>query len=227
MKIVFSDISTYCLTCESQEDSAKKNHIREQFESVEFVYPIIGIAKNKSGATGFMRMVEKGLKSQESGKPFSPFLMLEDDVSIHHKIHEIVIPDDADILYVGLSICSMNDCMFHYANYYESLPEYPEVVQIKHMLATHGIVVCSPLGASVIQRTMLEVFMSDRPWDVPLAFIQPYYKVYALRRPLVYQDATYGGDESCTRIVLDGPDRLLPKEWESYDLSTIRMIYRN
>jgi hypothetical protein len=220
-------LPVYCLSCDLAEKSIKKNHIQEQFNNVEFVYPIIGIAKNKSGASGFMRMVEKGLQLQEYGKPFSPFLMIEDDVSIYQPVHEITIPDNTDILYVGLSNCSMNDCMFHYANYYESLADYPEVIKIKHMLATHGILICSPLGASVIQRTMLEVFMTDVAWDVPLAFIQPYYNVYALKTPFVYQDSTYGGDEDCTKISLSGPDNILPQEWVTYDLCTIRMIYRN
>lgn len=227
MIIDLSTISTYCLTSETDEPGIKKPHIREQFPNTQFVNPILGIAKNKSGATGVIRIVEKGLRSQIPGKPFAPFLLIEDKVTIGRERKEFVIPDDADIFYIGISNCSMDDHKFHYANYYESVPEYPDVIRIKHMLSTHGIVVCSPLGAAVFQRTMLEVFLTDYPWDVPLAFIQPYYKVYALKTPYVYQDCTYGGYEKQTRLSLDGPDHPLPAEWVTTDLCTIRMIFRN
>jgi hypothetical protein len=70
---------------------------------------------------------------------------------------------------------------------------------------------------------MLEVYLSDKAWDIPLAYIQPFYNVYALRRPWVYQDSAYGGDEACTRITLEGEERELPKEWLSRDYATISM----
>ena len=223
MRIILSDIPKYCLTCEC-EGGSKRKHMEDIIQP-EFVMPIIGIQKNKSGATGFFRMVERGLKAQHRGEPFRPFLMLEDDISFSTDSSnlQIDVPDDADLLYVGLSNCSMNDYMFHYANYYQGVEAFPDVVRIKHMLATHGIMVCSALGASVLQRTMLEVYISDKAWDIPLAYIQPFYNVYALRKPWVYQDSNYGGDEACTRITLEGEDRELPKEWLSRDHATISM----
>ena len=175
-------------------------------------------------------MVEAGLMTQNSMKPFQPFLMIEDDIVFdieqkkYYTEHPILLPDNADILYIGLSNCSMDETMFHYANYYEPVNENTDVIRIKHMLSTHGILVCSALGASAIQRTMMEVWFSDKPWDVPLAFIQPYYNVYALRKPLVYQDANYGGDEGCTRISLESHENVLPNEWINRDLITIHAV---
>jgi hypothetical protein len=227
MHIVLHHIPVFVLTCE-EEGGSRRNHITSLFseekQPVSFIHPLMGIAKNKSGASGFSRMIEKGLRMQDRSTPFRPFLMLEDDISFSDGLKEIDVPEDADILYVGLSVCSMNDHRFHYANYYESVEGFPNVVRVKHMLASHGIMVCSALGAAVLQRTMLEVYLSDTAWDIPLAFIQPYYKVYALRRPWVYQDVAYGGDEACTRITLEGGDHRLPEEWVNGDLATIRMI---
>lgn len=223
MHIDFKNIKIFCLTCESEKEGHRRNHAKDMFHP-EFVEPIIGIAKNKSGASGFMKMVELGLKLQKCNQPFQPFILLEDDVSINRNIDTIDIPDDTDILYVGLSNCSMNDYCFHYANYYESVPNYSEIIRIKHMLSTHGIMVCSPLGASVIQKVMLEVFVSDKAWDIPLAYLQPYYNVYALRDPFVYQDEKYGGDERSTKITLYGPDNILPNEWITHDLICLRML---
>ena len=226
MKIVLADIPIYCLTCEEDtEKNSRRNHMENQI-APEFVMPIIGIPKNKSGASGFFRMIERGLKAQVRGEPFKPFLMVEDDVSfvMSRNQLEVDVPDDADVLYAGLSNCSMNSYCFHYANYYESVEGFPEVVRVQHMLASHGILVCSALGASALQRTMVEVFLSDKAWDIPLAFLQPYYRVYALRRPWVYQDAEYGGDEACTRITLEGEGNPLPPEFVTKDNVSIRML---
>lgn len=167
MKIDFSAIPIYCLTSETDEPGIRKSHIREQFSTaVDFVNPILGIAKNKSGATGVIRILEKGLRSQIPGEPFAPFLLIEDNVSIHNRGVDstvVDIPDNTDLFYIGISNCSMNDHRIHCANYYESVPEYPGVVRIKHMLSTHGIMICSPLAAAVVQRAMLEVFLTDYP----------------------------------------------------------------
>ena len=233
MRIQLTDIPIYCLTCEEENliqpnSISKRNHIESEWNrkglSGSFVSPVYsGIPKNKSGASGFFRMIDRGLKAQSRDAPFRPFLMLEDDISFTEEELTVDVPDNADILYVGLSNCSMNDYKFHYANYYTALANFPKIVRIKHMLASHGIMVCSALGAAVIQRTMVEVFLCDKPWDIPLAFLQPYYNVYAVRRPLVYQDANYGGDEACTLIKLEGEGKDLPENWINRDWFTVRM----
>jgi len=223
-----SQLPIFALTCECSNEAPRREHVLSEWKRLniqgEFVEPILGIPKNKSGASGFFRMIERGLQLQKRDEPFHPFLMIEDDISFQAEGDpSLDIPLDADILYIGLSNCSMNDYCFHHANYYTSVEGFPEIVRIKHMLASHGIMVCSALGAAVLQRTMLEVFLCDKPWDVPLAFIQPYYNVYALRKPWVYQDAQFNGDEACTRITLEGDDQPLPENWNNRDWATIRM----
>ena len=236
MKLEIKKIPAFCLTCFTDSDynnDNKRLKMRDEFAcmndglGIEFVNPIFtpDVPKNKSGASGFIRMIERGLMRQIPGEPFIPFILLEDDVSFlsmdPNINNEIDVPDDADILYIGISCCSMNADSFEYANYYESVPSYPSLVRVKNMLASHGIVICSPLGASAMQRTMMETWFSDRPWDVPMAYIQPYYHVYALRKPLVYQNAAKGGDESCTIIMLEGDGITLPFEYINCDLATI------
>jgi hypothetical protein len=233
MKIDIKGVSMFCLTCEYDETSIKRTAVKSEFSTMnsgsgpEFIHPILHqntgerTPKNKSGASGFIRMIEQGLMKQIPGKPFIPFILLEDDVSIMINRDTIDIPDNTDILYIGLSCCSMNHESFHYANYYESVDQYPEIIRIKNMLASHGVMICSPLGAAALQRTMMETWFSDRPWDVPMAYIQPYYHVYALRDPFVYQNESRGGDESCTKITLHDSHRLLPNEFIRCDLATI------
>jgi hypothetical protein len=81
-----------------------------------------------------------------------------------------------------------------------------DVVRIYHMLATHGIMVCSASGALAIQKSVLETYEKDLPWDICLAYIQPYYNVYALKSPLVYQDGKYGGYEKSTKFSIESSD---------------------
>ncbi|GAF87106.1 unnamed protein product [marine sediment metagenome] len=49
----------------------------------------------------------------------------------------------------------------------------------------------------------MDAYYTKVAWDVPLAQIQPYYNVYALKVPLFYQDSTVGGDENLTHFTLD------------------------
>ena len=232
MKIEIKKIPFFCLTCEYSETGIKRSSIKSEFSQFnsglgpEFIHPILitngeKTPKNKSGASGFIRMIERGLMTQIPGQPFIPFILVEDDVSVLVDRDTLDIPRNTDILYIGLSCCSMNKESFHYSNYYESVDQYPDIIRVKHMLASHGIIVCSPLGAAALQRTMMETWFSDRPWDVPMAYIQPYYHVYALREPFVYQNEHRGGDASCTRITLQGGDQLLPYDFLRCDLATI------
>ena len=242
MRLEIQKIPAFCLTCFTDRDCNKKDdnkRLKMRYEfacmnnglGIEFVNPIFTpyLPKNKSGASGFIHMIERGLMRQIPGEPFIPFILLEDDVSFlstdpnnnNNNNNDIEIPDDADILYIGISCCSMNADSFEYANYYDSVLSYPYLIRVKNMLASHGLIICSALGASAMQRTMMETWFSDRPWDVPMAYIQPYYHVYALRKPLVYQNAAKGGDESCTRIILEGDGKCLPFEYINCELATI------
>lgn len=233
MKIEIKNIPLFCLTCENNDTGLKRAAVKSEFSQLnnglgpEFIHPILNentnerTPKNKSGASGFIRMIEEGLMKQIPGEPFIPFILVEDDVSVLVDRDTIDVPDNTDILYIGLSCCSMNHESFHYSNYYQGVEQYPEIIRIKHMLASHGVMICSPLGAAALQRTMMETWFSDRPWDVPMAYIQPYYHVYALRQPFVYQNEARGGDASCTRITLHGGDNILPIDFLRCDLATI------
>jgi len=78
------------------------------------------------------------------------------------------------------------------------------VVRMYNMLSMHGIIVCSSSGALAIQKAVLEGYYKDIIWDVFVSQIQPYYNVYALIQPLVFQDKEYGGvDHHYTKFSLE------------------------
>jgi hypothetical protein len=95
------------------------------------------------------------------------------------------------------------------------------------MLATHGIIVCSASGALAIQKGVLEGYQKNIIWDIFVAQIQPYYNVYALKHPLVFQDKTYGGNEYYTRTAIEScEDSPLPKEYLNTTNDSIITCYK-
>lgn len=94
----------------------------------------MNIEKYRSGSTGFSKILYLACQNQDKNKPFQSFIILEDiilediiiedDAKKHREFPEnLNIPDDCDILYIGLSnwgmiICSIRGllniqkCMF-------------------------------------------------------------------------------------------------------------------
>ena len=198
-RVNFADAKFYYLT---MNNAARKKHILTEFgefSPIE-VNPVAGIPRNMSGSTGFGRMIDIGLRDQDLSKPFQPFVMLEDDATKYRKFPKFIdIPADADIVYLGLH--SWGYGMEDAIDIVYSEPFDKDIIKVKNLLALHGVLVCSPAGASVIQRSMVESFYRDKPWDIPITHAQPFYNVYALRVPLVYQNALYGGKQSVTKII--------------------------
>ena len=197
-RVYFADTKFYYLT---MNNPVRKKHMLEEFgefSPIE-VNPVAGIPRNMSGSTGFGRMIDIGLRDQDLSKPFQPFVILEDDASKYRKFPQFInIPADADIVYLGLH--SWGYGLEDAIDIVYSEPFDKDIIKVKNLLALHGVLVCSPAGASVIQRSMVESFYRDKPWDIPITHAQPFYNVYALSIPLVYQNAKYGGKQHVTKI---------------------------
>ena len=149
--------------------------------------------------------------------PFQPFVLIEDDSSKYRDFPEFIeIPDNTDILYIGLSKCGTSryispDKTWQNKVYMKEIND--DIVRIYNMLSTHGIIICSASGALAIQKAMMEAYFSDKIWDLYTSYIQPYYNVYALKIPLVYQDKTLGGAEVETKIrIEDMKSEMLPDD---------------
>jgi hypothetical protein len=168
------------------------------------VNPIMGenFGKQRSGCTGTARMVDLGLRNQKKNEPFQPFILLEDDVSLSETMPDkIEIPDDADIIYIGVSCGGLGKHTRQKPGDPLYATDYNEkYIRVYNMLSTHAIMICSAAGANIYAQCMLEGFYNPTGWDCYLARIQSYYKVYALKNPLFYQDAEYGGVEYSTNI---------------------------
>jgi hypothetical protein len=144
-------------------------------------------------------MLELGKDLQDESKNFEPFIILEDDVKKYREFPEYIeIPDDTDIFYIGLSKCGIfNEGVY---NEIQCSNINIDIIRIYNMLSSHGIIICSYYGLSIMQKCMLHATTYELPWDIDIALFQQKYNVYAFRIPLVYQYEKLGGNESATKI---------------------------
>lgn len=206
--IMMKDIQWFFLT--TGLNTTRREHMLEEFKDfrIQEVNPVLSddqtISRVQSVATGFLRMIDRGLRGQDTTKPFQPFVLLEDDASKFRTIpHSINIPVNCDLLYIGLStVGAPDDEDWKKANGSKAFytPFDNNLIKIHNMLAMHGIMVCSSAGANLITRCTSEGFYTNTVCDVPLAISLSLYNVYALIEPLVYQDKRYDGQESATKI---------------------------
>lgn len=187
----------------SNNNDERKNHIVEEFKDYNLIEvnsdPIYNNSRYQSGASGFNNMLELGKKQQDESNNFEPFIILEDDIKKYKEFPEFIdIPDNTDLFYIGLSKCGI---------YYEgvfNIVKYSninmDIIQIYNMLSSHGIIICSYSGLSIIQNCILNAIKYNLPWDIELATIQKIYNIYAFRIPLIYQYEKLGGNEYATKI---------------------------
>lgn len=198
-RVYFADTKFYFLTV---NNPVRKEHILNEFK--EFnpieVNPVTNISRNMSGSTGFARMVDKGLRDQKRDEPFQPFILLEDDATKYRTFPKYIdVPLDADLVYLGLHGWGYGKTKPINIVYSEDVDK--DLIKVKNLLALHCVMICSAAGAALMQRSMMESYFKDIPWDIPITHAQPFYNVYALRVPLAYQDNKYGGKQSATKIV--------------------------
>ena len=193
MLIKFNDINYYYLTCNNEK---RELHLLNEFKGLKLfeVNPITEkISKLQSGCSGFIRMID--LAAQHQKNKFEPFALFEDDVKKKNWINEIEIPDDSDILYIGLSKTGLlgnvgTNLQIKHIN--------DKIMKINNMLSTHGMVVTSIRGMLIMQKCMMEDYFRNRPWDLALTEMQPHINVYGLKNPLVFQWRNIGGNELYT-----------------------------
>lgn len=225
MLIYLHKLQYYFLTCNNE---TRRSHMLNEFKDFNLteVNPVTGIGKNKSAITGISRIMD--LANKKFGNNFEPFVMLEDDVKILRSFPEYVeIPDDADILYIGLSSCSLSS---NGTLYYEFIYRNSPILKIYNMLASHGIVICSLRGMMMYQKALFESYYTDEPWDVLYAKVMPLINVYATKNPLVYQCSLVGGEQNTTKLALKNiRNRICAKipEYEKHESLCSMTIYPN
>ena len=114
--IILKNLNYYYLHVPIEKYSKRKENITDILKDYKLfeVNPVINISRNRSCASGFLRIFDKAIQDQDREKPFEPFVILEDDIGVFSKIpNEITIPKDADLFYLGNSQTGIN---YYYDN---------------------------------------------------------------------------------------------------------------
>lgn len=220
------DLKFYCLTI--GDERKKINHIKNILKGKElsFVTPFeVGVDKRASGSIGHARMVEAGLRDQPRNRPFVPFVILEDDVSLYRDLPpDLDIPNDSDLFYLGISLLGVINGRHQEKIIANEIDE--NIVRVFNMLSGHAIMICSPLGASAYQKCMIDGYHQRRMWDIFAAESQPWYNVYAYKKPIFFQDAKFNGKERATRTELQEYDSPLHLTLEDSNAFTSGAAYK-
>ena len=205
----------------------RHKHIEAEFSDVSLIrvhaptpHPIQkhkkSLLKEKiiSGALAQLRIIDMALRDQSKDGIFKPFALIEDDVSKYRKFPKTIsIPQNTDILYIGISRASTIESppYFTFRNFGYEINTHPyfPIVRIQHMLSTHGMLFCSLRSCIFHANAILESIHHKLNYDVILARTQNTYNIYALKEPLVYQNKNIGGLETNTKITLH---KILPPE---------------
>ena len=199
ININLEDIDYYCLTILKNE-KRRDNILKMKLKNLNFCYAPPKKSNYRSATTGLLKI----LTSIDTNN-FKPFVILEDDVSLLDKLPtQINIPKNSDLVYLGISSQGWNNG-FQSSNITTRLIGLNinnELVKIFNMLSTHAILINSKRGLNLYKRCMLESFIKNIPWDIPIVNKQKYYNVYAFKTPIFYQDWHFFGHQVATKIKL-------------------------
>jgi hypothetical protein len=141
---------------------------------------------------------------------FKPFILLEDDCSATEWFrHVIPVPKDTDAVYLGISAYGLHPMVDQAIPRIDAVPvqEFPELVKLRSMLSTHAILYNTRAWVenciSCYENALAPNAPGEGSWDIPLARSQGRFNVYALRKPLFYQDAKVGGQQEPTLISIE------------------------
>jgi len=220
MQITVKDFMTICLNGKP----ARTQHIKDLASRLSWPIviqngaptPTFTSTSKKSmpkpytlGAMGFIKIIQDRLEQDV----FEPFILLEDDVSESAwYAHVLDIPDhlpaSMDALYLGVCDASAHPSLNTYQKGVSFHPLDNNIVKIENMLSMHAVLVYSKRYALLIMRAMVATITTGIIWDQYIARQMPFYNVYALRNPILFQDPNLGGNIG-THICLDDKIRLI------------------
>lgn len=148
------------------------------------------IIRRQSGGRGYVSMIEKAYPDADFDSPKGFF---EDDAGLWHKAEIVQIPDDADLLYIGVSRCAGKLGRRRIKVGYEIVNGLNDILRVYNMMSMHGVVVCSQHGLNLLLQCMSSDISNNMTWDISLARSQSKMKAYALKKPMVYQRGKHKG----------------------------------
>jgi hypothetical protein len=147
---------------------------------------------------------------------FEPFFIIEDDCESLTKYDKLELPDNWDLLYVGVS-------KWAYPHSINTLYNKPrpnivnnssdtvktfndDLVKINSMTSTHAILYNSREFIRTFINKMNEISknVNDLPHDLLFSTLHSSFNVFGLKNPMFYQDSKLGGQEDVTKLTFNG-----------------------
>ena len=184
--------------------------IDEGFKNVVFFKSVQGLNKTASLTNTVLEIFKRELNND------MPFIVLEDDCAFFTKYDQIEIPDNTDMLYLGVSLWSYPysiDTLYSRArpniihNSIDTNEIYNNVlVKIKAMAGGHAILYISRdfIRMFINKMTDISINIDDLPHDLLFSSLHKSFNVFGLKHPMFYQDATLGGQEDVTKLIFNG-----------------------
>jgi hypothetical protein len=171
------------------EHDVEKNNLMtkllEKFEDVQRIDAVSGSVKLVKFAIASSHT--KALNSFES----LPFIVLEDDCVSYNFKEEIEIPDDADIVLLGIwdqaILEKLSGMVFLNQGIYEKVA--PEVFKANKLCGMHAVMYTSQRGKDIALRSFELSRKTGRHIDNLLREVAPFINVYAIKRPLFAQSS--------------------------------------
>jgi hypothetical protein len=132
----------------------------------------------------------------ESMKYDSPVMIFEDDANITKDYYnELDIPDDADAVWLGTSICGLIDNWYEHRLYdiiFNKKPdivgEYKDLYKVHNMLSAHAVLFISR-DYRIEMINYLKYCVNDiTPPDIIFAKTMKDFNIYACKKPMFFQD---------------------------------------
>lgn len=182
----------------------------EGFRNITFFKSVPGPNNTASLTNTVLEIFKKELKNDE------PFIILEDDCAFFNKYSNIVMPDNTDALYLGVSLWSYTHPLqtlyskprpHIHQNTSAEVQSYNEnITRIKGMTSGHAILFSSREYMRTFIQRMDEIAknVDDLPHDLLFSVMTQTFNVYGLKQPMFYQDSTLGGQEDVTKLTFNG-----------------------
>lgn len=211
MQVDLKTVPYYILTC-----AGRAQHVKDTFHALHHTI-VAGTTPTDEtvprdylktklicGALGSAKTMLMAISAQ----PFVPFVFCEDDVSFTswHPTCKITVPTNADGVMLGISKAGLqpNTMLDGEPLYGYDIP-HTDTNRVYNMLSTHAILFLTAAYATAHYGALMEavthgVCGRERGWDTCTARLQLTYNVYALRAPVLYQNARVGGMEAETLL---------------------------
>lgn len=148
----------------------------------------------KTGKNAIEGCAQSHIDILRSHKSKTPFLILEDDVTIGKGYQQTIeIPEDTDAVYLGYSMWGYDAERAKKFSKMDNTTKFEKVTnhlyKISNMLSTHAIMYCSEKYCNAVADIMENVWKNQQ-WhcDYACALIQEKFNVYAPSNPFFFQN---------------------------------------